>query len=430
MIDHRRKAPLSLIILFGLFILPCYGNELPYHVTIACDSLGKKKEQCVASVRAWEKKTGKRALVVEAPTGSSNRLTWVQQQLASQSPEIDVYQVDAVWAGLLKSHLVSLNNILSEDEKQLYHPKLLANNTVNGDLMALPWYVDIGLLIYRKDLLEKYGIAVPQTWEELEEAATVIQEKERAAGNPKIWGFVFSGKAFEGLTCVVNEWVSSHPDGVLIDANGAVKVNSPHTTSILSRIANWIDKIVPPGALNYAEEDNRGVFQSGNAVFIRHWPYVISLAEAEESPIKGKIGVAPLPKGTINGHHAGTLGGWQLALSKYSQKKEDAIDLIKFLTGEQELKARALRGGYYPPMPHLYQDPEVQASLPEANMLLVVLNNVAPRPSAHTGMKYNQVSSAIWNTSHKILLKKEKADHALKCLEKQLNFMSKNGTKW
>ncbi len=400
-----------------------------YDLIIACDSLGKKKEQCVSSVRAWEHKTGHTVKIVEAPTGSSVRLTWVQQQLASKS-DIDVYQIDAVWAGMLKRQLEPLNHYVDPEDTTKFHPALIASNTVDGDLIALPWYVDLGVLVYRKDLLEKYNLSVPETWNDLEKAAQKIQEKERESGNTKLWGFVFSGKAFEGLTCNVNEWFCSSKNGGIISKDGKILVNTEKNKALLNQFSSWVGTIAPPGVLNYAEEDSRGVFQSGNAAFVRHWPYVIMLADAEESPIKGKIGVAPLPKNGADGQHPATLGGWQLAVSKYSKNKSLAADLVRYLTSYEEQKDRAIRAGYYPPRPELYKEEVVAEALIQPDTMAIALESATPRPSSQTGLKYNQVSSAVWNTAHKVLLGKEKAEKALPELEKQLNFLSKDGTDW
>ncbi len=72
--------------------------------------------------------------------------------------------------------------------------------------------------------------------------------------------------------------------------------------------------------LNYCEEEARGVFQSGNAVFMRNWPYAWALGQAADSPVKDKIGVAALPAGGDGGKPSGALGGWQLAVSAYSSQ--------------------------------------------------------------------------------------------------------------
>ena len=96
--------------------------------------------------------------------------------------------------------------------------------------------------------------------------------------------------------------------------------------------------------LNYGEEEARGVFQSGNAVFMRNWPYAWALGNGADSPVKGKIGVVALPKGGADGKNTGTLGGWQLAVSKYSKNPELAADLVMYLTSKDEQKRRAVEG--------------------------------------------------------------------------------------
>ncbi len=398
-------------------------------IVITCDSLGKKKEECIKSVKHFEDATGIKTKIVEAPTGSSNRLAWVLPQLASESPDIDVYLVDTTWPGMLANHFIDLKPYIDAETLKHYHPSLINNNTVDGKLIAMPLYVDMGLLFYRKDLLDKYGFPVPQTWEELERTAKIIQDKERAKGNDKMWGFVFSGKAFEGLTCNAVEWLTSH-NAQIVDQNGGVIINNPKTLDTLKRIQKWIGYITPPGALNYAEEDSRGVFQSGNAVFMRHWPYTIPLVEAPDSPIKGKVGLAPLPKGGKDGKSASILGGWQLAVSKYSKNPAQAAQLVKFLTGREELKSRAIRADYYPAYMDLYRDSEVKKVIVHADLILKALEGAVARPAAIMRSKYNQASSAIWNTIHKVLLKKEKPEQALINLEKQLNIISRKGKRW
>ena len=421
-----KLSTLSALFIFSAPLFMAISKDNKVDVSIACDSLGKKKEQCVASVKRFEKKTGLNVKIIEAPTGSSNRLTWVLQQLASKSPDIDVYQIDTTWAGLLKDHLTPLGGLVSKEQLSLYHPTLISNNTISGELLALPWYVDIGMLIYRKDLLEKYNKPVPKTWDELAETAKYIQTKEREAGNKEIWGYVFTGKAFEGLTCNVIELIHSHAKTTPISEKGDVTINTPENIGMFNKIKGWINTITPKGVLNYAEEDSRGVFQSGNAVFVRHWPYVISLAEADESPLKGKIGVSPLPAGPDeNNKSVSTLGGWQLGLSKYSNRKENAVRLITYLTSEEELKQRAISGNYYPPMISLYDDQEVQNSLPYWQEFLKAFKNIVARPSAQAKSKYNQVSSLLWNTAHSIFIGRKKAEIALKALEKKLKKLIK-----
>ena len=83
----------------------------------------------------------------------------------------------------------------------------------------------------------------------------------------------------------------------IVDADGKITINNPQAAQALDMAKGWIGTISPEGVLNYAEEEARGVFQSGNAVFMRNWPYAWALANAADSPVKGKVGVAVLPQG-------------------------------------------------------------------------------------------------------------------------------------
>ena len=165
------------------------------------------------------------------------------------------------------------------------------------ELVAMPWFTDAGLLYYRKDLLEKYGRKLPETWQEMTETARFIQKAERDAGNSRMWGYVFQGRAYEGLTVNALEWLDSFNAGTIVDLDGKITVNNPRAAEALTLAASWINDITPKGVLNYSEEECRGVFQSGNAVFMRNWPYAWPLMNAKDSPVKDKIGVAPLLKG-------------------------------------------------------------------------------------------------------------------------------------
>jgi trehalose/maltose transport system substrate-binding protein len=169
------------------------------------------------------------------------------------------------------------------------------------------------------------------------------------------------------------------------------------------------------------------VFQSGNAVFMRNWPYAWALGNAEDSPIKGKIGVSALPKGSGDGKHTGTLGGWQLAVSKYSQSPALAVDLMLYLTSYDEQKRRAIEGAYNPTIAALYQDQEVLAANPFFGELYETFTNAVARPSRVTGAKYNQVSSEFFNAVHEVLSGASDAASSLAALEGDLDRLSRGG---
>lgn len=371
-------------------------------LSIACGALGVELELCSEAVGAWERETGHKVTIVTTPNSSTARLSLYLQMLASGADDIDVLQIDVVWAGMLASHFVDLNPYVG-DLPQQHFPVLIANNTVTGRLVAMPWWTDVGVLYYRKDLLEAHGIAPPRSWQDLTQAARTIQKAERAAGNGRIWGFVFQGRAYEGLTCNALEWISSFGGGSFVDDSGRVTVNSRETVAALTLAGSWIGDISPLGVLNYDEEAARGVFQTGNAVFMRNWPYAFSLTQREDSPVRGKVGVASLPGGARPAESRGTLGGWHLAVSRYSRHPKEAASLVVFLTSLAQQKQRAIKASYNPTIPALYSDPDILAANPFFADLLEPLQKAVSRPSRVAGPHYNRLSADVWRAAHDIL---------------------------
>lgn len=411
-----------------LVALASFATASAATISIACGAVGQEHELCKQGADAWAKKTGNTVNYVSVPNSATEQLALFQQLLSAGASDIDVIQIDVVWPGIIGDHLLDLNKYAGKSSGD-YFGAMIKNNTIGGRLVALPWFTDAGLLYYRKDLLDKYKLGVPDTWEALTNTAQKIQDGERQAGNDKMWGYVWQGRAYEGLTCDALEWVASYNGGSIVDAAGKVTINNPGAAMALKTAAGWVGKISPPGVLNYGEEEARGVFQSANAVFMRNWPYAWSLANSAGSPIAGKVGVAPLPKGGVNGQNSAALGGQQLAVSKYSKNPELAADLAVYLTGKEEQKRRAIQGSLNPTLTALYTDADVVKANPFMHDLYKVFSSAVARPATPTGSKYNQVSSEFWNAAHAVLAGQVAADESVKQLSDKLQRMSRGG-KW
>ncbi|WAM56907.1 ABC transporter substrate-binding protein [Vreelandella venusta] len=379
------------------------GSAQAAELTISCGAVGAELTLCQEGVSAWEEKTGHSVDVVSTPNSSTERLSLYQQILSANSSDIDVMQIDVVWPGLLANHLLDLSEVLGEDAAAGHFDTIVTNNTIDGRLVAMPWFTDAGVLYYRADLLEKHGHDVPTTWQELTDIARDIKDAERAEGNERMQGFVFQGRAYEGLTVNALEWVSSFGGGTVVDQDGEVTINNEKAAEALDLAASWIGDISPEGVLNYTEEEARGVFQGGNAVFMRNWPYAWSLAQSEDSDVRDSVGVTQLPAGGEDGRSAAGLGGWNLAVSRYSEHPELAADLVAFLAGEEEQKRRAIQASYNPTIDALYQDQEVLEAVPFFGTLYDTFTNAVARPSAPTGDAYGRVSNAFFSTSHDVL---------------------------
>lgn len=377
------------------------GQAAAVRVTLDCGTGGPGYDLCAAGAQRWAKATGNTVNIFQGPNSSNDHLALIQQQLAAKSSEIDVYLLDVTWPGLIGQQFVDLKGKIPAADIAAHFKAPITANTVAGRLVAMPWYTDAGLLYYRTDLLSKYGYkAPPKTWAELASMAAKIQAGEKKT-NKQFAGYVFQGKNYEGLTCNALEWITSFGGGTVVDAAGKITVNNANAARALDTAAGWVKSITPAGVTTYGEEEARGVFQAGNAAFMRNWPYVWSLAQGADSRIRGKIGVAPLPSG--GSRSAAALGGWSLGVNTYSTQQAAAIDLVRTLTGPAEQKRRAIVGAYNPTLPALYKDPAVLKANPFFGSLYPVFTNAVSRPSGSTGNKYNQVSQAFAGAVSEVL---------------------------
>jgi trehalose/maltose transport system substrate-binding protein len=399
-------------------------------VKIACGGpVGQELYLCKQAVKAWSEKTGHTATVVPSPQTTDQRYKKFSEQLKAGDANIDVYEMDVIWPGLLAEYFIDLRQFISEEEIQEHFPAIIKNNTVNDRLVGMPWYTDVGLLYYRKDLLAKHDAKVPETYSELADTGLRIQTEERQGGNNQIWGYVFEGEDYEGLMCNVMEWLVAYNGGTIVDESGKVTINNPQAITAVDRAAGWVGNIAPPIVTNFREEDARLTFMRGDAVFMRNWPYVWNLLQADDmSPVAGRVDIAPLPKGGERGEHASTLGGWQLGVSKFSKNPEVAADLVNYLTSEKVQKERAVEGSFAPTIRSLYEDLDVLRANPIFAKLQPILDKAVARPTSQTGSHYRDVSTATSTTVHEILQGKESAAKGLAALQDELQQILTSGS--
>lgn len=378
------------------------GGARAADLAIACSALGKERELCKQGIDEWAKRTGNTAHIVSAPNSATERLALYQQLLAARAPDIDVFQIDVVWPGILARDLVDLTEAAGPRAAD-HLPAMIKSATVDRRLVAMPWFADVGLLYYRKDLLEAAGRPVPRSLSELAETAKLVQARQRAAGDPGFWGYVWQGRAYEGLTVNALEWIASSGGGTIIDDAGSVTIDNPRAEGALTTAAGFVGTISPRGVLNYTEEEARGVFQSGHALFMRNWPYAWALGQSADSTVKDRIGFAPLPAGGPQDTPHAVLGGQLLAVSAYSANRELAIDLVMYLTGREEQKRRALAGSLNPTIPALFDDADIRRDAPFIAELRPIFEQAVARPSAVAKASYNKVSARFFDAVHQVL---------------------------
>ncbi len=367
--------------------------------------VGSNGHDVTAAKRAaemyMEKNPNVKVKVIAGPKSTTDLLGLLLQNFEAKSADIDVFNGDVIWPGDLSEHCLSLNKYMTKEEIAQYNPGVVQNNTANGELKAIPLFVDVPMLYYRTDLLKKYGYAnPPKTWDELEKMATKIQEGERKEGKNDFYGYVWQGDAYEGLTCDALEWIASNDGGTIVEPDGKISIANPNAIAAFEFAAKWPGTISPKAVLGFKEEDARAVWQSGNAAFMRNWPYCFALSESDDSVVKGKFDFAALPKG--KGKSASTIGGWEIFVSKYTDNPEEAAKFAKFAAGYEVQKMRVLDYTWLPTFMSVYDDPDVAKNAFVKKMGPIVANGVA-RPSTASAPNYAEVSRIFFTTVHKII---------------------------
>jgi trehalose/maltose transport system substrate-binding protein len=297
---------------------------------------------------------------------------------------------------------------------------------VAGRIVSLPFYLNAGMLFYRTDLLKKYGYRQPPaSWQELEKMALHIQRGERAAGHPSFWGYVWQGASYEGLTCNALEWQASFGGGRIVAPDGTIQVNNPQTANAFRMAARWVGSISPPSIVSYSESDSLNLFRSGNAAFMRYWSSGYRSTQAAGSQVRGRFNVGELPAGPAG--RAQIVGGFQLAVSRYSTHPREAAELVEYLTSSKIQRSRAIEEGYLPTISQLYSDVDLLDVVPEATVFRnTSRDSWIARPSAIAAAKYSALSKDYYEAVHRILTGQSSPEAALKNLQRALTDLKIN----
>src|SRR5829696_1653949 len=355
----------------------------------------------------------------ELPDEADQQRQQMVQNTQIKNPKMAVLNVDVVWTAEFAAN--SYVEALPPDQfptDGMLKPTI-DSATYFNKLYAYPFRSNGGLLFYRKDLLDKYNLQVPTTFDEMKAACDKITAGEN---DSKLACFAGQFNKYEGLTVNFDEAVHG-AGGVIVGDDGKPNVATPEATLGLQTLTDWFkDGYIPKAAITWTEEEGRQAFQNGELIFHRNWPsnYSLFVKTDGSSKVVGKFDVAPLPGITQPG--VSSLGGGNYGIAKNAENKGTAADFIKFMASEESQKADTLATANAPTLESLYSDPDIVKKYPYTPTLLKSIQTAKPRPKA---VQYGDVTLAIQDAAYGALQGQTQPDAALQALQAKLQTLIK-----
>lgn len=330
----------------------------------------------------------------------------------AKGSDYDVFDADVIWPAEFAQagYVLPLDKFVEKDGINMkdYMRGPVQALTFKGQLWGMPKFIDAGLLFYRKDLVAK----VPATWEELITQAKALKGKTGSG-----YSYVMQAKQYEGLVCNAIEFISAY-GGKVVDGEGNIIINSPETKKGLEVMKSVVKSdFVPNNITTFTETESDTAFYEGKAAFIRNWPYQwAEVQDKTKSKVVDKVGVAPLPKGSVDS--AAALGGWVTMINKYSKHPQEAWEFLKFMTGPEGQKITAVKGGSAPTLLSVYNDPEVQKNPLFGNKDFV--NGLSAAVSRPVSPIYPKLSDIMQVEISKYLAGSQDVDTAIKNMDTKM----------
>jgi multiple sugar transport system substrate-binding protein len=403
-----RRAPLRVVFGWALtaaLAAGCGAADPTTRLTFSGSALGPEGEVVARQLARFAgEHPGLTVDLRVTPDAADQRHQLYVQWLNARAPEPDVLQLDVIWTAEFAGAGWILPLASQPGDAGDFLDAAWQAAHWRNTLYALPWFVDVGLLYWRTDLME----SAPRSVSELRETATQL-----AARGPVRFGLVWQGARYEGLVTVFLEHLTAF-GGRILDADGHVAVDAPEAVRALTFMREGVASggFVPASALTWQEEQTRFAFQNGEAAFMRNWPYAWTLLQdAAQSAVAGRFAVAPFPAGE-NGGPAAALGGAELAVNRWSRHPELAIALVRFLTAPEQMLERARFAAQLPARRSVYDDGALAEALPiPLQQVRAALEAAVARPVTPV---YTELSEILQVELHRALSGQAAPESALR----------------
>ena len=323
---------------------------------------------------------------------TNDRKELLSRYFRSKSDRIDVFSVDQIWVPRFTRWAIPLNDYFSKSERKVILNYALKSCYYNDTLYAIPLYLDIALMYYRKDLIGKLNDAKQIentlkksiTWKEL------ISLRKKLKDNPL---FVFQADDYEGLMCIYTE-VLANMNGELMDGDSLL-LKTPKAKKALQFLADLVNKddISPKDVLRFKEDDSYDYYLKNNGIFLRGWAGLFKNNAIGNKYYYLKDEITEVPTPHLEGSKpVSVFGGWNLMISNFSTKIPESVRFIKFLMSEEAQKILVDVGGYIPINNNIYEDSLYLEKNPELIFEIQLIKNGIYRPFS---VRYTNVSDVV-----------------------------------
>ena len=342
----------------------------------------------------------------------------------AKDPSVDIVSMDVPYVPEFAAAgwTIPVDDILPKDEQAKFFQGTLHGATYEGKLGGVPWYNNGPGLYYRKDLLAAKGLKPPKTYDELLNAAKMLQTADMA-------GFAMQLPQSEGGIINWMEYLWGYGGDLVDDKLNVVVDQGTAGVDGMQKILDFVykDKILPEAALQFKlGADVMNLFRSGKAAMIRLWFSNAGDLYKEDSAIKqDQWDVAPLPSSDGAKPGPGCLGDWNLGVSRFSTRQKEALEAVRVLTSFEFQRARFLDGGFLPARPAVFDDPDIQKKYPYAKAAQASFENLKPRPV--TPFYPDMSANAIQPAFGQAMARQITPDQAIKQMADKMRQILKKG---
>lgn len=343
---------------------------------------------------------------------TNERKELLARSLRSKSNKLDLFAVDLIWVQRFARWCQPLDAFFSRQDRNNIMPIALQSCLVDTSLVSMPLYIDIGLMYYREDVLDELPDA-QIVKKELQESISwlkFLQLRERLGYQGKPY-YIFQADDYEGLVCNYIELAVSQDPNFL--AHNSIDLTTPAAHSALTLLVDLVQRehASPLDVTEFDENRSYKYMLDHDAVFVRGWPnFVESFRQTYADTTKLRhIHKAALPH--VEGKPpTSVLGGWNLMLSKYSTRKTEALEFVRFLQTEEAQKLLYETGGFLPVTQEIYQDTAYMHAHPDLAYYYTLLKRGFHRPAI---VDYTRISDILSHFLRKAIKKELSVTDAL-----------------